>query len=59
MGLSIMMPKSKTLAIASLALAKLIKMENPTQELQLSFKAPNCNIKDMDVLSTLEFKIES
>ena len=59
MGLSIIMHKSKTLAIASLALATLIKMKNPTQELPASFKAPNCNIEDMDVLSTLKFKIES
>ena len=51
-GLSIIITKPKTLAIASLALATLIKMKNPTQELPASFKAPNCIIKDMDVLCT-------
>ena len=53
-GLSIIITKPKTLAIASLALATLIKMETPTQELPASFKAPNCNIIDMDVLCTLK-----
>ena len=36
-----------------------IKMLNPNQELLASSKAPNQDLKDMDVLSTFKIKIES
>ena len=36
-----------------------IKMPNPSQEPQASFKAPNVVLKDMDVLCTFKMKIES
>ena len=36
-----------------------IKMPNSSQELPSSFKAPNQDLKDMDVLCTFEIKIES
>ena len=37
----------------------LIKMQNPSQELSALIKAPNHDLKDMDVLCTLTIKIES
>merc|ERR1711954_96280 len=36
-----------------------IKLPNPSQEPPASSKAPNQNIKDMDVLCTFNFKMES
>ena len=36
-----------------------IKMPNPSREYQASFKAPNQDLKDMDVLCTLKIKIEN
>ena len=33
-------------------------MSNPSQEPPASFKAPNEDLKDMDVLCTFKFKIE-
>ena len=36
-----------------------IKMPNPSQEPQASSKAPNDDLKDLDVLWTFKFKIES
>ena len=36
-----------------------IKMTNPSQELPASTKAPNQDIKDMNVLCTFKIKIES
>ena len=36
-----------------------IKMPNPNQEPPASSKAPNEDLKDMDDLCTLKFKIES
>ena len=36
-----------------------IKMPNPSQEPPVSSKAPNEDIKDMDVLCTFKIKIES
>ena len=36
-----------------------IKLPNPSQEPPAPTKAPNQNIKDMDVLCTFNFKIES
>ena len=36
-----------------------IKMPNPSQEPPASFKAPNEDLKDMDVLCTFTIKIES
>ena len=36
-----------------------IKMPNPGQEPPASSKAPNVDIKDIDVLCTLKIKIES
>merc|ERR1711954_627252 len=36
-----------------------IKMPNPSQEPQASSKAPNGDLKDMDVLCTFKIKIES
>ena len=36
-----------------------IKMPNPSQEPQESSKAPNEDLKDMDVLSTFKIKVES
>ena len=36
-----------------------IKMPNPSQEPLASSKAPNEDLKDMDVLCTFEIKIES
>ena len=35
-----------------------IKMQNPRQEPPVSFKAPNEDLKDMDVLCTFKIKIE-
>ena len=37
----------------------IIKMQNPSQEPPVSSKAPNQDLKDMDVLCTLKIKIES
>ena len=36
-----------------------IKMANPSQEPPVSSKAPNEDLKDMDVLCTFEIKVES
>ena len=36
-----------------------IKMPNPNQEPPASYKAPNEDLKDMDVLCTFKIKIES
>ena len=36
-----------------------IKMPNPSQEPPVSSKAPNEDLKDMDVLCTFKIKIES
>merc|ERR1711954_417360 len=36
-----------------------IRMPNPSQEPPASFKAPNKDLKDMDVLCTFKIKIES
>ena len=36
-----------------------IKMQNPSQEPPVSSKAPNEDLKDMDVFSTFKIKIES
>ena len=36
-----------------------IKMPNPIQEPPASFKAPNEDLKDMDVLCTFKIKIET
>ena len=36
-----------------------IKMLNPSQEPPTSSKAPNEDLKDMDVLCTLKIKVES
>ena len=36
-----------------------IKMQNPSQEPPAQNKAPNQDLKDMDVLCTLTIKIES
>merc|ERR1711954_98339 len=36
-----------------------IKISNPSQEPQVSSKAPNEDLKDMDVLCTFKIKIES
>merc|ERR1712112_536571 len=36
-----------------------IRMPNPSQEHPASSKAPNEDLKDMDVLCTFKFKIES
>ena len=36
-----------------------IKMANPSQEPPVSFKAPNEDLNDMDVLCTFKIKIES
>ena len=36
-----------------------IKMHNPSQEHQVSSKARNHDLKDMDILCTLKIKIES
>ena len=36
-----------------------IKMPNPSQEPPASSKAPNDDLKDMDVLCTFKIKIES
>ena len=36
-----------------------IKMPNPSQECPASSKAPNEDLKDMDVLCTFKIKIES
>ena len=36
-----------------------IKMQNPSQEPPLPIKAPNQDLKDMDVLCTFKIKIES
>ena len=36
-----------------------IKMQNPSQEPPASSKAPNEDLKDMDVLCTFKIKIES
>ena len=36
-----------------------IRMPNPSQEPPASSKAPNQDIKDMDVLCTLKIKMES
>ena len=36
-----------------------IKMPNSSQEPPVSFKAPNKDLKDMDVLCTFKIKIES
>ena len=36
-----------------------IKMQNPSQEPPASSKAPNQDLKDMDVLCTFKIKIES
>ena len=36
-----------------------IKMPNPSQEPPVSFKAPNVDFKDMDVLCNFIIKIES
>ena len=36
-----------------------INMPNPSQEPPVSSKAPNQDLKDMDVLCTLKIKIES
>ena len=36
-----------------------IKMPNPSQEPPASSKAPNEDLKDMDVLCTFKFKIEN
>ena len=36
-----------------------IKIPNPSQEPPASFKAPNEDLKDMDVLCTFKIKIES
>ena len=35
------------------------KMPNPSLELPVSYKAPNEDLKDMDVLCTFKIKIES
>ena len=35
-----------------------IKMLNPSQEPQTSFKTPNQDLKDIDVLYTFKMKIE-
>ena len=35
-----------------------IKISNPSQEPQVSSKAPNQDLKDMDVLCTFKIKIE-
>ena len=37
----------------------MIKMQNPSQEPPASFKAPNEDLKDMDVLCTFKIRIES
>ena len=37
----------------------MIKITNPSQEPQASSKAPNPDLKDMDVVCTLKIKIES
>ena len=36
-----------------------IKISNPSQEPAASFKAPNQELKDMDVLCTFKIKIET
>ena len=36
-----------------------IKMPNPSQKPQVSSKAPNQDLKDMDVLCTFKIKIEN
>ena len=36
-----------------------VKMANPSQEPPASSKAPNQDLKDMDVLCTFKIKIES
>ena len=36
-----------------------IRMQNPSQEPPVSSKAPNKDLKDMDVLCTFKIKIES
>jgi len=36
-----------------------IKMQNPSQEPPVSSKAPNQDLKDMDVLCTFKIEIES
>ena len=36
-----------------------IKMQNPTQEPPASYKAPNDDLKDMNVLCTFKIKTES
>ena len=36
-----------------------IKMQNPSQESPAPIKAPNQDLKDMDVLCTFKVKIES
>merc|ERR1711954_589286 len=37
----------------------MVRMQNPSQELLASSKAPNQDLKDMDVLCTFKIKIQS